>query len=228
LSLRLVAAGGDRSFDLPRGRSYTLGRSAQCDLPVRDPTVSRRHAELAPDGTALRVRDLGSTNGTFLNGKRVEEGIARAGDTLAFGKLGFALEELPVEPADTGEELLDATILRQVPVRAPGEPLAPGSGTLGGLGTVTSSVLRRAGSDAERQALQLSLLLDIAQTLSRQPELDRLLEKVADLAFEVMSADRVGILTGAPGEALVPRIWRTRGAEMPAPASVPRAVESGK
>ena len=164
MSLRLVAAGGDRSFDLPRGRSYTLGRSAQCDLPVRDPTVSRLHAELAPDGAALRVRDLGSTNGTFLNGKRVEEGVARDGDTLAFGRLGFALEELTSESAATGEEeLLDATILRQVPVRAPGEPAAPGSGTMGGLGTVNASVLRRAGSEAERQALQLALLLDIAK-----------------------------------------------------------------
>ena len=224
MSLRLVAAAGDRSFDLPRGRSYTIGRLAQCELSVRDPTVSRRHAELAPDGAGLRVRDLGSTNGTFLNGTRVEEGVARAGDTLAFGRLGFALEELPSEPAAGDEELLDATILRQVPVRAPGEPLAPGSGTMGGLGVVTASVLRRAGSDAERQALQLALLLDIAQTLSRQAELDRLLEKVADVAFEVMSADRVGVLTGASGEALAPRIWRTRGEEMPAPASVPRAV----
>ena len=151
MSLRLVAD-GDRTFVLPGGRAYTVGRSEHCDLPVREATVSRRHAELEPDGATLRVRDLGSTNGTFLNGKRVAEAVARAGDTLAFAKLAFALEELPSEP---DEELLDATILRQVPVRAPGEPLAPGSGTLGGLGVVTASVLRRAGSDAERQELDV-------------------------------------------------------------------------
>ncbi|HEX5759542.1 MAG TPA: adenylate/guanylate cyclase domain-containing protein [Thermoanaerobaculia bacterium] len=217
MSLRLVAAVGGRSLELelPRGRAYMLGRSAQCDLAVREPTVSRRHAELEPDGAVLRFRDLGSTNGTFLNGKRVTEGVARGGDTLGFGKMDFAVQELLNEPPHVArdDDLLDATIIRQVPVRGPGEPLAGG--------TVTASAIRRAGSGAERQALQLALLLDIAKTLSRHAELDRLLEKVAEVAFEVMSADRVGILTGEP---LAPRVWRTRGDGTPAPWSVPQGV----
>ncbi|MGH2670344.1 MAG: FHA domain-containing protein, partial [bacterium] len=61
MSLRLVATTGERSLDLLRGRSYTVGRLAQSDLPLRDATVSRRHAELVTDGTAVTVRDLGST-----------------------------------------------------------------------------------------------------------------------------------------------------------------------
>ena len=52
---------------------FTVGRHPDNDLSVDNPTVSRRHAELVLTEAGLSVRDLGSTNGTFVNGRRVRD-----------------------------------------------------------------------------------------------------------------------------------------------------------
>lgn len=65
---------------------FTVGRHPDNDLSVDNPTVSRRHAELVLTEAGLSVRDLGSTNGTFVNGRRVRD-VERIqnGDRLQFG-----------------------------------------------------------------------------------------------------------------------------------------------
>src|SRR5262245_40892908 len=96
-----------------------VGRSSLCDLPVDDPTVSRRHASVEVSSGRLRIRDLGSLNGTFINGTRIADEVARPGDGVSFGRAAFEVREERPEPAwrgDGPEAALDATILRQVPV----------------------------------------------------------------------------------------------------------------
>lgn len=63
-----------------------VGRSPQCDIVLPDPSVSRSHALLDVRGGELLVQDAGSTNGTFVNGERIEARALKAGDTVAFGK----------------------------------------------------------------------------------------------------------------------------------------------
>jgi FHA domain-containing protein/uncharacterized protein DUF1707 len=78
---------------LPRERSaVTVGRGAECDVVVGEATVSRRHAELrhSPDDT-WTVRDLGSLNGTWVNGSPVREARVRRGDELWLGGLRMEL-----------------------------------------------------------------------------------------------------------------------------------------
>ncbi|MGH7360018.1 MAG: FHA domain-containing protein [Candidatus Methylomirabilales bacterium] len=60
-----------------------------------DTTVSRRHAALDVEGAAFRLRDLGSTNGTLLNGKKIERSAIRHGDRFQVGNttLQFVVEE---------------------------------------------------------------------------------------------------------------------------------------
>jgi hypothetical protein len=81
---------------LPRGPRtvFSIGRSPDCDLPLGDITVSWRHAELRRDGQAWVLVDLGSTNGTRVNGWRVDEGFTvRAGDWVSFGRAEFRLTD---------------------------------------------------------------------------------------------------------------------------------------
>src|SRR5207253_7361647 len=67
----------------PTRRSSDLVTS---DVPIYDPTISRRHAEVSLTDGGVKVKDAGSSNGTFLNGARITEAIAVENDVITFGK----------------------------------------------------------------------------------------------------------------------------------------------
>ncbi len=77
---------------------WVVGSSAECDFPLRARGVSRRHLELRRDGGgALAFKDLGSTNGTTVNGKRSEGGLLPAGVLVGLGSASFVAEEASTE-----------------------------------------------------------------------------------------------------------------------------------
>ena len=89
---RLVATEGSQSFDLPTGTAVVVGRGVMSDIALYDPTISRRHAELTAGPDGVHVRDLGSSNGTSVNGGRIAIGLMQPGDSITFGKVVFQLE----------------------------------------------------------------------------------------------------------------------------------------
>ena len=215
-AFRLISEDGLQTFEIPEGRSVVVGRGLTTDMAIYDPTISRRHAELtaAPDG--IQVRDLGSSNGTCINGSRVKHGKLKPPDSITFGKVLFRVEEAPAPPAaravvmsavSTGTHAPGGLIVRQLQVS-------------GGIAAgITSSEMRMsevgqlrvaARNEEERTTKKLSLLLDISQKLSGELDLDRLLGTVADMTFEVMNVDRVSILLLNDAGELVPTISRSR------------------
>jgi S1-C subfamily serine protease len=84
--LRVVSgADAGRTVEVPaeQGSSFVLGRVKGCDLVIRDEKASRHHAELRPEPAGgLRLRDLGSANGTYVDGRRVEEAMLGGGEEL--------------------------------------------------------------------------------------------------------------------------------------------------
>jgi FHA domain-containing protein len=89
----LLLMGGKRLIVGPGGA--TMGRSRQCDVTVDDANVSRTHAEIRPRGGSWVLSDLGSTNGSRLNGHRVEGSeVLKPGDEIELGTtvLRFELE----------------------------------------------------------------------------------------------------------------------------------------
>jgi pSer/pThr/pTyr-binding forkhead associated (FHA) protein len=69
----------------------TIGRQADCDISVPSEELSRRHAQVRPTPDGLLVEDLGSANGTFINGKRVQTGLMRPGEELRLDTIRFML-----------------------------------------------------------------------------------------------------------------------------------------
>jgi pSer/pThr/pTyr-binding forkhead associated (FHA) protein len=65
----------------------TIGRSPGAEFIVDAALVSRLHCQLTATAHALQVKDLGSTNGTFVNGRRVKAAELRRGDRLSVGRL---------------------------------------------------------------------------------------------------------------------------------------------
>jgi hypothetical protein len=89
----LLLLDGKRIVVGPTGVS--LGRSRQCEVVVDDPNVSRRHAEIRPRGGSWVLIDLGSTNGSSLNGRRIDNPeVLKPGDEIELGTstLTFELE----------------------------------------------------------------------------------------------------------------------------------------
>lgn len=104
----IVVAGPDsgKSFDIDAAHAV-VGNSSACDIVVRDPEVSRRHCAIEVHDGAYRVRDLDSTNGTFLEGVRVSDAEVPSGGRLRLGssELVFSPKKkfvrLEPSPSDT-------------------------------------------------------------------------------------------------------------------------------
>jgi hypothetical protein len=90
---------GAGSLMLPTGDRFTLneytisvGRHPESNLVLADSNVSRNHAEIRPQGEGFVVVDLGSTNGTRVNGVRVDQQVLRDGDEITFGNTRIRFE----------------------------------------------------------------------------------------------------------------------------------------
>lgn len=80
-----------RRFPLA-GQKATVGRSKDCTIRLEDANVSRRHCELVADGDDWAVVDLGSTNGTELNGRTVDRAGLTSGDRITVGGTDLVFE----------------------------------------------------------------------------------------------------------------------------------------
>lgn len=76
------------------GESLVVGRDPGCALVIEDPRVSKRHAQLRSSGDGWRLEDLGSMNGTTVNGEPAVSAELRDGDTISFGGLTGRFERL--------------------------------------------------------------------------------------------------------------------------------------
>jgi hypothetical protein len=99
--MREAAGGGgagslllpDGSRLLLEGRVMTVGRQSTCDITITDPNISRQHAEIRPHDDGYLLVDLGSTNGTRINGARIAQHELVDGDELGFGNTTLVFEE---------------------------------------------------------------------------------------------------------------------------------------
>ncbi|HAL45556.1 MAG: hypothetical protein A2Y12_07125 [Planctomycetes bacterium GWF2_42_9] len=112
VSLVLHKKNGSKKVLPIRNKATILGRRPDCDLCIPLQVVSRRHCQLSQETDFLKVRDLKSSNGTFLNGtKIVDETQAKPGDKIQIGPLTFVVQidgqPADVSPADTAVMMPD-------------------------------------------------------------------------------------------------------------------------
>jgi hypothetical protein len=89
---RLIPLSGQGDVIVLSEQETAVGRGSGNGLVISAADVSREHAKLRRDGNTLEVRDLGSRNGTWVNGVRVTVHLARSGDEIAFGTVRFRLD----------------------------------------------------------------------------------------------------------------------------------------
>jgi pSer/pThr/pTyr-binding forkhead associated (FHA) protein len=89
--VRLKKGGTQKVFPL-LSASILIGRHRSCNLRIPLDSVSKKHCQLTNDGKIWKIRDLGSHNGTYLNGKKVEEAEVQPGNSLTIGPLTFVIQ----------------------------------------------------------------------------------------------------------------------------------------
>lgn len=105
--------GTEKSYRLQTHRPFTVGRDPGNDIILRDPKVSRHHAEIVFERGFFVLHDLASANGTYVNGKRVRVAPLTHGAKLRMGNsYGRFSEELPTETDQPSSEPRDSAVLQ--------------------------------------------------------------------------------------------------------------------
>lgn len=117
------------------GDALVVGRAADCDLVLAQEEVSRRHARLTRSGDRYEIHDLGSVNGTLVNGKRTERHVLAVGDviTIESFQLTFVLDHEPISNAMNPSAMQPSGMQSGTPPAAalPAPPHGEASGSSG-------------------------------------------------------------------------------------------------
>ncbi len=194
-----------RTFEVD-GLIATIGRDPECEVALRDAGVSRHHARLNCQNGRCVLKDLGSANGTFVNGMRIKDADVQVGDQIRVGNTLLTVSQ-PAGEAD----LVDH---RGLPIRVDTE------------GRVDSSIISTASPSEDphlvfaggedmagmrTSIVGLRALYRIAEMLAHDYDIDRLLAGIMDMIFDVVDADRGFILLREGGKGpMVPKAIRYR------------------
>jgi adenylate cyclase len=213
---KLISTEGEQTFELRSGSTLVVGRALTSDIPVLDPTISRRHAEVVWDDSGVHVRDLGSSNGTFLNGVKIEAAKLSPGDVVTFGKVPFRLKEVAVTRPTTSDTTSSsfempikagATIVRKLPVRESRPAIAFRRSSEAHSVTDERTPIR---NEADKNEQKLALLLEVSKGLTSAVDVDALLDKIVGEVYKILEVDRVAILLADGQGDLQPKLARDK------------------
>ena len=185
-----VIQGADQGkrFEL-KSSPVALGRESSNAIRLHDTEVSRRHAEIRLDDERHRIVDLGSANGTFVNGHLVDQSPLRTGDRLQLGQTVMLFNEGALGAARDLTSRVDllaqggpddrSAILKSIPADEGSRVLQQPDGAVGWL---------------RERLTNLSVMYRATQAVSHVLDIDALLPQVLELVFESIGADRGAIL----------------------------------
>ncbi len=189
----------------------TVGRHSSNTVALHDTQVSRRHLELqtSPNG-GFQIVDLGSGNGTLLNGQPIQLATLRSGDTIALGQTLLMYTAQRGTSSDLGSDLTERVRLIGRDARAdfPSAIIRTVAADLG------SQILARPASAAtdwvRTRLASLAALYETAEALSHILDIQELLTKVMDLVLKSVDADHGCFMLREPDGSLVPQAVRYR------------------
>jgi len=218
MALRILYKSGGSDAGIPLDRPLlSIGRAAECDLSLRHGSVSRRHAEIRQERGGWWVTDLGSTNGTRLNGTESLRRALRHGDVIQVGEIELSVvdDDAPsasvilstAPPTSMGQTVFRSTVDFANLVR-PQTPTGPG-----------------AQPRAEDLARLVPILSESSQAILAGGSLDEIFGRILGVIFERLPVDRgfIMLLDETTNE-LVPRAARSRNAQAPGSLQFSRTI----
>jgi len=165
----------ERSYEI-EAEPLLIGRAEEHPIAIPDKSLSRSHARVERAGDAGFIVDLGSKNGTFVNGAPVGRAELHHGDRVVLGDIAFAFST-----AALGET-------------RPFSVAGPSPRAVLALTRVPIARLAAERTRAEAAPDRLRILLEVAKLLSGREDVDVLLRRILDLAFQMLDVDRGAVL----------------------------------
>lgn len=217
LIVRSTPSHGDSIVELTRLRT-TIGRSARNDLCVEDPFASRLHAEIRRRGDAFWISDLGSANGTLINGARLTAQVQlNDRDTVRIGETEIEYSErADTAPARGRTSILfsDSSFAPKPEATITANSRSSAANLLSSFEAVNRTQINPfpaqaptpiATQTAVPQDDALSIISRVSLTLLSPLSLEDTLQQVLDCVFEVLSADRGYVMLLEPREETQPK-----------------------
>ena len=185
LILEVFPADGSAFVHEVENGSLSIGRSTSCDVAIADRFLSRQHARLFCSGDSWFVEDLGSRNGTFVNGQPVDSPAeVRPGDLISLSASQIRVRggepARPASSVDTNGAISDQVLLPAAEMlRRSATPLGEDS--------------ESRPAELARHAARLSLLNQVHQAMARPTTLDELLELILDHIVAQLDPERVEV-----------------------------------
>jgi len=185
----IVIKGADegKQFELP-GTNMSVGRDSTNPIRLHDTEVSRRHAEFRAVDGGFMVHDLGSANGTYVNNQRVTEAVLQAGDHIIVGQSTLVFSSGRVEQERKTSDLADQiSMITRHDLELSSAIIKRVSENEG------SRILAQpdTGSPWLQTALaNLAIMYDASQAVSHILDIDQLLDRILELLFRAIQADR--------------------------------------
>ncbi len=193
----IVIKGADegKQFEL-QGSVIGVGREASNPIRLHDTEVSRRHAEFRQEDSGYRLVDVGSANGTFVNSQPVKEGLLQSGDQVQIG------QSILVYSAGRGEGTTVTDLADRISMITR-QDMELSSAIVKTIGEAEGSRIlaqpQQAGTAWLQTALaNLGIMYEAIHTVSHILDLDQLLERIMDLIFRSIEADRGCIMLRNP------------------------------
>ena len=195
----------------------TIGRQASSQLCVGDISVSRQHCIIRPANSGFQIHDLASNNGTFVNGKRVDESVLADGDRIRIGDTVFVFSEKEDEDAEQYLKLADNGLVARSSIQRPASESADTA-----IRKLFDSIPQ--ASDFTTRARSF---LKIGAGLNTWQELEALEAELLKCILEAVPADQGAIVLSAQSPSSVLTIvgW-DRHSGQTAPVSVSRTLVS--
>jgi serine phosphatase RsbU (regulator of sigma subunit) len=187
MKIRVAMPDGTSSERTLDGSSFLIGRSSKADLVVLDRSMSREHARLVRDGEQWKVEDLGSRNGTFLNGRQVTAPTALTpGDILTVGGATITISGAPPASSSASTKPLPSGFGDRSVLRPAAELLQ-----LDESGPRPAEI--REEAELRRYAERLRIVNEVHQALAHSIALEELLELILDRAFDHLKPEEGAI-----------------------------------
>jgi len=202
-----VIQGADQGkrFEFKSG-PVALGRDTSNPIRLHDTEISRRHAELRLEREGYRIVDLGSANGTYVNGQPVDQTPLQSGDRVQLGQTVMLFHEgngghrrgltARVDLLTKSDPDDRSAILRSIP---------------SGEGSRVLQAPDAAAGWLRERLMNLSVMYRATQAISSILDIDALSPQILELVFESIEADRGAILLKGESGQLVPKAVRWRG-----------------